>query len=77
MSLTSQEKEKIALIDSQVKLLQDKGASDAIILNSLIDFVAETKCIVESSDTDELNEQLRIYNGFASFLSIVSLAMTA
>jgi len=77
MPLTNQEKEKIKLIDSQVKLLQDKNASDSIILNTLMDFVADTKCIVESCESDELNEHLRIYNGFAYFLSIVSLAMTA
>lgn len=77
MALTLQEKEKIALIDSQVKLLQDKGATEITILKTLIDFVAETRCIVESSDIDELNQLLRQYNGFAYFLSLISLEMIA
>lgn len=77
MPLTTLDKEKIALIDSQVKLLQDKSASDSTILNTLIDFVADTKCIVESCEAEELNQQLRSYNGFSYFLSLVSLAMTA
>lgn len=77
MTLTERELEQVVLIDGQVKLLQDKNASDATILNTLVDFVADTQCIVNSCETEALNQILRKYNGFAYFLSLVSLAMTA
>lgn len=77
MPLTNHEKEQVQIIDSQVKLLEDKNASDDVILKTLIDFVADTKCIVESCDGDELAIILRKHPGFAYFLSLVSLAMTA
>ena len=77
MSLTSHELNQIKMIDTQVKLLQDKCANDDTILNTLIDFVSDTKSIVESSESEELSTQLRENNGFAHFLSLVSLALTA
>jgi len=77
MRLSELEKEKIKIIDKQVKLLQDDNSSDSKILNTLNDFIADTKCIVENCESDELDLHLRKYNGFAYFLSIVSLAMTA
>lgn len=76
MALSNHEKEQIKLIDNQVKLLQDRNASDETILNTLIDFVADTKCIVENSESKELELHLSAYNGFAYYVSIVSLAMT-
>lgn len=76
MPISDHEKEQIRLIDSQVKLLQDRNASDETILNTLIDFVADTKCIVENADPKELELQLSAYGGFAYFVSIVSLALT-
>ncbi len=76
MPLTTHEREKIALIDKQVKMLQDREANDDVILNALMDFVAETKCIVESANVEELQTSLRKHQGFAYFLSLVSLAMT-
>ena len=76
MPISNHEKEQIRLIDNQVKMLQDRNASDDVILNTLIDFVGDTKCIVENSESKELDLQLSTYNGFAYFVSIVSLALT-
>ena len=76
MPISNHEKEQIRLIDNQVKMLQDRNASDDAILNTLIDFVGDTKCIVENSESKELDLQLSTYNGFAYFVSIVSLALT-
>lgn len=75
MPISDHEKEKIRLIDNQVKMLQDRNASDDTIINTLIDFVADTKCIVENSESKELDLQLSAYNGFAYFVSLVSLAI--
>ena len=75
MPLSDHEKEQIRLIDSQVKMLQEKSVSDDTILNTLIDFVGDTKCIVENSEPKELELQLSAYNGFAYFVSIVSLVL--
>lgn len=77
MKILEHDKEQIRLIDSQVKMLQDKNASDETILNTLIEFVPETKCLVENAEPKELELQLGAYNGFAYFVSIISLAMTA
>ena len=75
MPISDHEKDQIRLIDNQVKMLQDRNASDDTILNTLIDFVADTKCIVENSESKELDLHLRAYNGFAHFVSLVSLAL--
>lgn len=75
MPISDHEKEQVRLIDSQVKMLQDKNVSDETILNTLVDFVSDTKCIVENAEPKELDLQLSAYNGFAYFVSIVSLAL--
>lgn len=77
MPLSDHEKEQIRLIDNQVKVLQRKNASDETILNTLIDFVSETKCIAENTETKELELQLSNHLGFAYFVSIISLTMSA
>jgi hypothetical protein len=76
MKITEHDKEQIRLIDSQVKMLQDKSASDEVILNTLIEFVPDTKCLVENAEPKALELQLGAYNGFAYFVSIISLSMT-
>lgn len=73
--ISDQEKEKIRLIDSQVKLLQDKNASDETIMNTLIDFVPDVRCIVENSEAKELDLYLREFNGFTFFVSLISMAL--
>ena len=51
--LTNLDKQLISTIDNQVKLLLEKGAADSTIINTLLDFIPDVKCLLDS-DNDKL-----------------------
>ena len=75
-NISEHEKEIIRQVDSQVKMLQKRNASDEAILDALVDFFADVKCIVENSETKEIQMLLAGYEGFSYFVSLISLTMT-
>lgn len=77
MIISDYDKNQMKLIDEQVANLKNKNASDEAILESLIDFVPDTTCLVENIETSDLQQYLARYNGFAYFISLISLAMKA
>jgi len=74
MSLSDHEKQQIQLINSQVLLLQDKGASDFAILDALMDFVPDVNCIIDNLDPEEVRGLFSRYDGFAYFSSLIEQA---
>ena len=74
MKLSAHEKEQIKVIDEQVKLLQEKNASDDAILHALTDFFPEVKCLIENTEPKELEMYLSSYLGFGYFVSLISLS---
>lgn len=53
--LTNLDKQLISTIDNQVKLLLEKGAADSTIINTLLDFIPDVKCLL-GCDNDKLLE---------------------
>ncbi len=73
MRITEHEKQLIKTIDEQVKMLQEKNASDETILCTLVDFFPEMKCLLESSEPKELEHYLSENNGFSYLINLISL----
>lgn len=69
MNISNHDKNQIQLIDEQVKILQEKSASDEAIIEALIEFVPEAMCFFEILDSQELQNYITQYEGFAFFLS--------
>ena len=74
MSISEHEKKQVVLIDKQVLLLQDKGASDAAILDALIDFIPDAACIINRLEQDNVSPLLSKYYGFSYFVSLIEQA---
>lgn len=69
--LTDLDKQLISTIDIQVKLLLEKGATDTTIINTLLDFIPDVKCLL-GSDNDKLLELHCLeYMNFAYFAKLI------
>ena len=69
--LTDLDKQLISTIDNQVKLLLEKGAADSTIINTLLDFIPDVKCLL-GSDNDKLLElHFLEYVNFAYFAKLI------
>ena len=75
MKVSDHEKQLILIIDEQVQLLLSKGADDLTIVNTLIEFTAEARCLMDSIDESELDEYLNRYKNFAYYVSLLEQAM--
>ncbi len=73
MRITEHEKQLIKTIDEQVKMLQDKNASDDTILCTLVDFFPDVKCLLEGTEPKELELYLSANNGFSYLVNLISL----
>ncbi|WED44060.1 hypothetical protein [Legionella cardiaca] len=73
--LSENDKEIIRLIDSQVKQLIDKNAPEHVIINTLIDFIPETKCIINSTCMKELEVYYQKYQNFNYFAQLITQEM--
>lgn len=72
MQLCDDDKQLIARVDEQVKLLLNKGSSESAMLNTLIDYVPHIQCILNSSDETELKLYIEEYHNFSYFIMILS-----
>ena len=72
MKLSADEKQLICLINDQVKMLINKSASDLTILNTLIDFVPEVKCLLGDDNDKELELYFGEYTGFTYFARLIN-----
>lgn len=70
-ALTDLDKQLISTIDNQVKLLLEKGATDSTIINTLLDFIPDVKCLL-GNDNDKLLELHCLeYVNFAYFTKLI------
>jgi AAA+ ATPase superfamily predicted ATPase len=73
MRITEHEKQLIKIIDEQVKILQEKNASDNTILCTLVDFFPEVRCLLEGTEPRELELFLSANSGFSYLVNLISL----
>lgn len=73
MSLSTFDKNQIQLINQQVILLQKKNATDHGMIETLIDFVPDVKCLIENNELSEIQVYLSSMLGFAYFVSLLSV----
>lgn len=75
MKISDHEKQLITIIDEQVQLLRSKGADDLTIINTLIEFTAEARCLMDSIDENEFETYLNRYKNFGYYVSLIDQAM--
>lgn len=71
MRLTEHDIRQISIIDEQTTQLLEKNAPDTAILDALMDFIPEVKCMIEQSDLTLFKPYLDKYQGFAHFFALV------
>ena len=69
--LTDLDKQLISTIDTQVKLLLEKGAADSTIINTLLDFIPDVKCLLSSDNEKLLELHFLEYLNFAYFAKLI------
>ena len=72
MKLCDEDKHLIATLDQQVHLLLEKGAAEAIIVETLFDFIPHLQCLINSCDEAELKLYFDKYSSFAYFTNLIS-----
>lgn len=71
MKICDEDKQLIATINEQVRLLLEKGASETTIIETLFDFIPQVHCLINSCDEAELKMYLNEYSDFAHFITMV------
>jgi hypothetical protein len=71
MELSSYDRELIRLIDYQAAQLIINQSPDPIILSSLMDFIPETQCIMNSTCEKQLDLYCKEYPSFNYFLQLI------
>jgi len=69
--LNDLDKQLICTIDEQVGLLLDKSATDITIINTLIDFIPDVKCLLNCGNDKLLELQCLEYTNFAYFTTLI------
>ena len=70
-SFSELDRQLIRAINEQVALLHERNASNATIINTLMDFIPDVKCLI-GSDNDKLLElHCREYQHFAYFADLI------
>lgn len=69
--LTELDKQLISTINGQVGLLLNKSATDLTIINTLIDFIPEVKCLLNSDNDKLLELHCMEYKNFAYFAKLI------
>jgi len=70
-TLAELDKQLISTIGAQVGLLLSKSASDPTIINTLIDFIPETKCLINGDNDKLLELHCMEYKNFAYFVQLL------
>lgn len=71
-SLTELDKQLIRTIDNQVKLLLEKSADNATIINTLFDFIPDVKCLLDADNDKLLELHCLEYTDFSYFTGLVN-----
>ena len=69
--LTELDKQMIATIDEQVAMLLEKSATDVSIVNTLIDFIPDVKCLLGADNDKQLVLHCRAYPNFTYFANLI------
>ncbi|HAF87447.1 MAG: hypothetical protein CMF38_05705 [Legionellaceae bacterium] len=72
MPLSDYELEMVRLIDTQVALLRQKKATDAVILVTLADFVPEVRCLAQANNQIALELLQQPYPDFYHFFQLLT-----
>lgn len=71
-TLTHRDKEMIRVIDLQVSQLLDKKAPDYLIISTLIDWIPDVKCLMDSICEKQLDLYCKDYLNFNYFLQVIN-----
>ncbi len=74
MQLSDHDKQIIQTINEQVNILIRKGASDSVLIDTLIDFVPDIKCIINAVEDKNLQLFTQEYQSFNHFVSLLGNA---
>lgn len=69
--LNEYDRQLIHTIDNQVGMLLDKFSSDAIILNTLMNFIPDVKCLLNNHHEKLLEMNCLEYKNFAYFAALL------
>jgi len=69
--LTELDKQTIATIDEQVAMLLEKSATDVSIVNTLIDFIPDVKCLLNADYDKQLLLHCTAYPNFTYFANLI------
>jgi len=69
--LNDLDKQLIRTIEEQVGLLINKSATDITIINTLIDFIPDVKCLLNGSNDKLLELHCMEYKNFAYFATLI------
>lgn len=61
----------ISTIEEQVGLLLDKSATELTIINTLVDFIPDVKCLLNSGNDKLLELYFEEYKNFAYFSALI------
>jgi len=64
--LTTTDKQLISTVNEQVGLLLQKSASDSTIVNTMIDFIPDIKCLLNNDNDKLLELHCMEYQNFGS-----------
>jgi len=70
--LSEHDKQIISVINEQVNLLIDKSATDSTIINTLIEFIPEVKCLLGDDNDKALELYFGEYTGFTYFARLIN-----
>lgn len=69
--LNEQDNQLIYTVNEQVGMLLDKSAGDTVIINTLIDFIPDVKCLLNSHHDKLLELNCMEYENFAYFATLI------
>ena len=70
--ISNEDKKTINLINDQVNALIEKLASDLTIVNTLVDFIPDVKCLLSGGNDKELDLDCKEYIGFSYFINLIN-----
>ena len=69
--LTTTDKQLICTVNEQVGLLLQKSASDSTIVNTMIDFIPDVKCLLNNDNDKLLELHYMEHKNFAYFAKLI------
>jgi hypothetical protein len=72
VTLTDRDQEMIRLIDAQAGQLIDENIPDHLIITTLIDWIPDVKCLMNSTCEKQLDLYCKEYLNFNYFLQLIA-----